>query len=101
MRSHEQRGGAQRERTGLAWQRSAFSFLALAGVVLSVAAHRDAPVLLALSALLVAAAAAVWLYGGRSYEQARVAAQPRALAALTLVTALAAGVAAVVVLVRL
>jgi uncharacterized membrane protein YidH (DUF202 family) len=87
MRSHEQRGGAQRERTGLAWQRSAFSFLAL--------------VLLALSALLVAAAVAVWLYGSRAYEQARVAAQPRALAALTLVTALSAGLAAVVVLVRL
>jgi uncharacterized membrane protein YidH (DUF202 family) len=101
MRSPEQRGGAQRERTGLAWQRSAFSFLTFAGVVLSVAAHRDAPVLLALSALLVAAAVAVWLYGSRAYEQARVTAQPRALAALTLVTALAAGVAAAVVVVRL
>jgi uncharacterized membrane protein YidH (DUF202 family) len=101
MRSHEQRGGAQRERTGLAWQRSAFSFLALAAVVLSVAAHRDAPVLLAVSALLAAAAVAVWLYSSRAYAQARVTAQPQALAALTVVTALAAGVAAVVVVVRL
>ena len=101
MLSPERRGGAQRERTGLAWQRSAFSFLALAGVVLSVAAHRDAPVLLALSALLAAAAAAVWLRGTRAYERARVTAQPRALAALTWVTALAAGAAAVIVLARL
>jgi uncharacterized membrane protein YidH (DUF202 family) len=101
MLSPDQRGGAQRERTGLAWQRSAFSFLALAGVVLSVAAHRDAPVLLALSALLAAAAVAVWLHGSRAYEQARVTAQPRALAVLTSVTALAAGAAAVVVLARL
>jgi hypothetical protein len=44
---------------------------------------------------------AVWLYGSRAYEQARVTAQPRALAALTSVTALAAGAAAVMVLARL
>ena len=83
MPSPDQAGGAQRERTSLAWQRSASSFAGLGAVVLGVAAHRDAPGLLALSALLVAVA------------------QPRALAALTLLTALAALAAMVTVLVRL
>jgi hypothetical protein len=101
MPSRDEAGGAQRERTSLAWQRSASSFAGLGAVVLGVAAHRDAPGLLALSALLVVAAAAVWLHGGRAYGHARVIAQPRALAALTLLSALAALAAAVTVLVRL
>ena len=32
MRSRELGGGAARERTGLAWQRSAFSFVELSGL---------------------------------------------------------------------
>jgi uncharacterized membrane protein YidH (DUF202 family) len=92
---------AQRERTGLAWQRSAASFLALAGVVLGIAAHRDAPGLLALSVALIAVAGAVWRQGRGAYRRADVTAQPRVLALLSAVTALSALLAAVVVLVRL
>jgi putative membrane protein len=93
--------GVPRERTGLAWERSALGFVALAGVVLSVAAHREAPGLLVLSTALVAVAAAVWRHGRRAYASAEVQAQPRALGLLAAATALAALVAAIVVLVRL
>ena len=93
--------GVARERTGLAWERSAFSIAALGGLVLGVAAHRDAPGLLAVSLALIAVAAAVWRHGRAAYQRAEVAAHPRALALLTTVTALTALVAAVVVLVRL
>jgi uncharacterized membrane protein YidH (DUF202 family) len=93
--------GVARERTGLAWQRSALGFAALAGVVLSVAAHRDAPALLVPSAALLAVAAAVWRQGRRAYAQPAVQAHPRALALLAVATALAALAAAIVVLVRL
>ena len=96
-----ERPGAARERTGLAWQRSAFGFVALAGVMLSVAAHREAPGLLVVSAALVAVAAAVWRHGLRAYAHADVHAQHRALAFLALATALAALMAAVVVAIRL
>jgi uncharacterized membrane protein YidH (DUF202 family) len=94
-------GAAQRERTDLAWQRSAFSFMALGGLVLGIAAHRDAPWLLAVSVALIAIAGGVWRRGRAAYERTDVAARPRALALLTAVTALSALVAAVVVLVRL
>jgi putative membrane protein len=96
-----ERPGAARERTGLAWQRSALGFVALAGVVLSVAAHREAPGLLVVSAALVAVAVAVWRHGLRAYAHADVWAQQRALAFLALATTLAALMAAVVVAVRL
>ena len=96
-----ERPGAARERTGLAWQRSALGFVALAGVVLSVAAHREAPGLLVVSAALVAVAVAVWRHGLRAYAHTDVEAQHRALAFLALATALAAMAAAVVVLIRL
>ena len=96
-----ERPGAARERTGLAWQRSALGFVALAGVVLSVAAHREAPGLLVVSAALVAVAVAVWRHGLRAYAHTDVQAQHRALAFLALATALAAMAAAVVVLIRL
>ena len=92
---------ATRERTSLAWQRSALAFAGLAAVVLGVAAHRNAPGLLAPSAALVAVAAAVWRQGRRAYERPEVRAQPRALALLAIATALAALVAMIVVLVRL
>jgi putative membrane protein len=96
-----ERSGLARERTGLAWQRSALGFVALAGVVLSVAAHREAPGLLVLSAALAAVAVAVWRQGHHAYARAEVRAQQRALRFLAVATALAALVAAVVVLVRL
>ena len=96
-----ERPGLARERTGLAWERSAFGFVALATIVLSVAAHREAPGLLALSAALVVVAAVVGRQGRRAYAEAEIHAQPRALAVLALATALAGLAAAVVVLVRL
>jgi len=96
-----ERPGVARERTGLAWQRSALGFVGLAGVVLSVAAHREAPGLLVVSVALAAVALAVWRHGQRAYGNAGVQAQPRALALITVATALAALVAAVVVTVRL
>jgi uncharacterized membrane protein YidH (DUF202 family) len=92
---------AQRERTDLAWQRSAFSFLALAGVVLGIAAHHDAPALLVAGLALIAVAGAIWRQGRTAYQRADVSAQPRVLALLSTVTAVAALVAAAVVLVRL
>jgi uncharacterized membrane protein YidH (DUF202 family) len=96
-----ERPGAPRERTWLAWQRSAFGFVARAGVVLSVAAHREAPGLLVLSAALVAVAVAVWRQGLSVYTRTDVQAQHRPLAFVALATALAALVAAIVVAVRL
>jgi uncharacterized membrane protein YidH (DUF202 family) len=96
-----ERPGVARERTGLAWERSAFGFVALATLVLSVAAHREAPGLLILSAALVAVAAAVWREGRRAYARAEVQAHPRALALLAGAAALAALAAAILVLVRL
>jgi lysylphosphatidylglycerol synthetase-like protein (DUF2156 family) len=98
MRSPEQ--GAARERTDLAWQRAAFAYTALGGVVLGVAAHRDAAWLLAVSAGLIAVAGGMWRQGRALYRRAGVTAQPRVLALLTAVTALTAVVAAVVVLVE-
>jgi uncharacterized membrane protein YidH (DUF202 family) len=94
-------GGAARERTGLAWQRSAFSYLALGGLVLGIAAHRDAPGLLAVSVGLIAIAGAVWRHGRGAYESADVRVHPRVLATMSAVTAVAGLVAAVVVLLRL
>jgi len=101
MRSRELGGGAARERTGLAWQRSAFSFVALSGLVLGIAARRDAPGLLAASVGLIAVAGAVWRHGRGAYERADVRASPRVLAIMSAVTALSALVAGIVVLVRL
>jgi hypothetical protein len=93
--------GVARERTGLAWQRSAFGFVALATILLSVAAHREAPGLLLVSAALVAVAAAVARHGRHAYLRPDVQAQPRALALLCVATALSALAAAIVVLVHL
>ena len=93
--------GLQRARTGLAWERCAFGFAALAGVVLSVAAHRDAPGLLPVAVALLAVAAAVWRQGRQAYESATVAPQPRALLLLTVTTLATGVVAAVAVLLRL
>jgi putative membrane protein len=96
-----ERPGAPRERTGLAWQRSALGFVALAGVVLSVAAHREAPGLVAVSAALAIVAVAVWRQGRRGYESTEVQPQHQAIAFVACATALAGLVAVVVVLVHL
>ena len=101
MPSPDPERGLARERTGLAWERTAVAFAALAAVVLGVAAHRDAPGLLAPSAALVAAAAAVWRHGRRSYERPDVVPQSRAFALMTIAAALSALGAAIVVIVKL
>jgi hypothetical protein len=69
--------------------------------VLSVAAHREAPGLLAVSAALAIVAAAVWRQGRRAYERPDVQAQWQAIAFVAIATALAALAAVVVVLVHL
>ena len=91
--------GAARERTDLAWQRSGFSYLAMAGVVLGVAAHRDAPWLLGMTVVLVAVAGVVWRHGRTAYNRADVSPHPRELVLLTAIPALVAVVAAVAVVV--
>jgi uncharacterized membrane protein YidH (DUF202 family) len=96
-----ERPGVPRERTSLAWQRSAFGFVTLAGVVLSVAAHREAPGLLVVSAALGVVAAAVWRQGRRAYERPEVEAEPQAVAFVAVATVLTALVAAVVVILHL
>jgi uncharacterized membrane protein YidH (DUF202 family) len=96
-----ERPGVPRERTGLAWQRSAFGFVTLAGVVLSVAAHREAPGLLGVSAALAVVALGVWRQGRRAYERTDVQAQHQAVASVAAATALAALMAAVVVVLDL
>jgi putative membrane protein len=99
MPSPDRIRGLPRERTGLAWERSALGFAALAGIALGIAARREAPGLVVLSAVLLAVAGATWRHGRRSYERPAVAAQPRALGLLALATAVAALAAAVAVLV--
>jgi uncharacterized membrane protein YidH (DUF202 family) len=90
--------GMARERTDLAWQRSAMSFGTLAGVALAAASHRDAPGLVILAVGLAVVAAAVWRHSRRQYARSAVAEQERAIALLTLITALTAlGVAVAVV----
>ncbi len=101
MPSPDPERGLARERTGLAWERSAGSFAALAALVLGVAAHHDAPGLIALSAVLVTVAAAVWRHGRRAYERPDVGPHSRALALMSVAAALTAVAAAIVVIVRL
>ena len=97
----EQPPGVARDRTGLAWERQALAFLALAAITRGIAAHRDAPGLLVASAALVGVGVAVWFTGRRAYTKDEVQPQPGALALIALATASAALVAAVVVVVRL
>jgi hypothetical protein len=100
MPSREPEGGLPRERTGLAWERSALVYATLAAAILAVAAHRDAPGLVVLGVAALAAAGAVWRHGRRAYGWEDVAPQPRALALMTTATALAAIAAGAIVLVR-
>jgi uncharacterized membrane protein YidH (DUF202 family) len=101
MPSREPDRGLPRERTGLAWERSALVYATLAGAILGVAAHRNAGGLVPLGIAALAVAGAVWRHGRRAYGWDDVAPQPRALALMTGATALAAVAAVVVVLVRL
>jgi hypothetical protein len=81
---------AFRERTALAWERSAFAFASLSAVVLGVCAHDGAPWLLLVSAALLVIAALVWRHGHAS----RPIGRPLPIALVTIATGLA-GVAAV------
>jgi uncharacterized membrane protein YidH (DUF202 family) len=92
--------GLARERTGLAWERSALAFGALGAVVLGVAAHRDLPILVGLSAALGAVGAVVWRHGRQSYDRPFAGPQTRALLLMSLVAALTAVAAAAVMLAR-
>jgi hypothetical protein len=101
MPSREPPGGLPRARTDLAWERSGLVYAGLAGVILGVAAHREAPALIPLGVVLLAVAGAVWRHGRHAYDWEQVAAQPRALALLTTATALTGVAAVVIVLVQL
>ena len=85
-----------RERTALAWQRSALSFAAIAGITVGAAAHERRAWLLAPAGVLLAFALLVW-------RHARVAGplpQDRPLRLVTAATTAAAALAALVVLVE-
>jgi hypothetical protein len=93
----ERRDATQyRERTALAWQRSALSFAAIAGITVGAAAHERRGWLLAPAAVLFAFALLVW-------RHARVAGplpQSRPLRLVTAATTAAAALAALVVVVE-
>jgi hypothetical protein len=85
-----------RERTALAWQRSALSFAAIAGVTVGAAAHERRAWLVVPAAVLLVFALLVW-------RHARVAGplpQARALRLVTAATTAAAVLAALVVVVE-
>ena len=90
--------GVARERTGLAWERTALAYGTMAAIILGVSAHRHAPVLLFVSAALAIVALAIWRHSRHAYDQPAVAPQLRELALLSVVTALTA-VAAVIAVV--
>jgi uncharacterized membrane protein YidH (DUF202 family) len=92
--------GLARERTALAWQRMALSFMSLAAVTLGAAAHRGEPDLLIPSAGLFAAAGAVWRYARRRITDRSLPTAARPVALLAAATALAALAAAILVVVR-
>jgi uncharacterized membrane protein YidH (DUF202 family) len=92
--------GLARERTALAWQRMALSFITLAAVTLGAAAHRGEPDLLIPSATLFAVAAAVWRYARRRSADRSLPTAARPVALLAAATALAALAAAILVVVR-
>jgi inner membrane protein YidH len=97
MPSPDERGLA-RERTGLAWERTALGFGALSAVMLGVAAHHGRPGLIAVTVALVAVAFATWRHGHGSYKDTTVAPQARALWLVALAIALTAVAAAVIVI---
>jgi uncharacterized protein DUF202 len=81
---------AFRERTALAWERSAFAYASLSALALGVAAHDAAPWLLLVSAALLVVAALVWRHG----HSPRPIGRPRPIAMVALATGLT-GIAAV------
>jgi uncharacterized membrane protein YidH (DUF202 family) len=98
MPSPELDRGLARERTGLAWERTALGFAALSAVVLGVAAHHGRPGLIAVSLALVGVGLALWRHGRRSYQDTAVAPQARALALVSLAIAVT-GVAALIIVI--
>lgn len=102
MPSHEpDKRSIPRARTDLAWERCGLGYAGLAGVVLGVAAHHDAPALLPVALALAAVAAAVWRHGRHAYEAETAVAQPRAAALVTVATVLTGLMAALTVIARL
>jgi uncharacterized membrane protein YidH (DUF202 family) len=93
----ERRGGSLfRERTALAWQRSALSFAGVAGVTIGAAAHHRRVWLLAPGAVLLVVALLVW-------RHARVPGplpQSGPLRLVSAATAAAAALAAFIVMVE-
>jgi len=89
--------GVARERTGLAWERSALAYGTMAAIILGVSAHRHAPALLFASAALGLVAFAIWRHSRRAYEEPAVEPQLRELALLSVATALTAVVAVIAV----
>ncbi|MBA8792501.1 uncharacterized membrane protein YidH (DUF202 family) [Friedmanniella endophytica] len=94
-------GGAQPERTGLAWQRTALSGLACSLVVAKLVAGRSPVLGVVLSALALLTTAAVFALGRRRYRRGSAAWSedrplpdgrlPLAAVGLIVVTALGAG----------
>src|SRR4051795_997377 len=82
--------GLASERTALAWQRMALSFTSIAAVMLAAAAHRQTAWLIGPSALLFAAAAAIWRYARLRIGHRDVSTARRPIALLALATAAAA-----------
>jgi putative membrane protein len=101
MLSPDEVRGVPRERTALAWERSALGFATLAAIVVGIAARRDAPGLLVLALALLAVAAGVGRHSRREYARSAVRPAPRAIALVTLATVVAALAAVAAVLARL
>jgi Domain of unknown function (DUF202) len=89
------RGGVAPERTVLAWHRLALSQAAFAGVLLAAAAHREDPWLLPAAVGAVGVALRTWRAGETPDEGAP---RPAALRRLRDLTLIAAGLAAVLLL---
>src|SRR3954471_10299196 len=92
--------GLASERTALAWQRMALSFTSIAAVMLAAAAHRQTAWLIGPSALLFAAAAAIWRYARLRIRHPDVSTARRPPPRLALAPAAAAVAAAALSLIR-
>jgi uncharacterized membrane protein YidH (DUF202 family) len=92
--------GLARERTALAWQRMALSFVSLSALTLGAAAHHGAPGLLAPAGLLFAIAGGVWRHARRRVADPSLATAVRPMVMLGAATGAAALIATVLVFVR-